>query len=108
MATLIPQQITSDGGLEVATVDAASGGDEAPCGDNRILYVRNTGVGTPTVTVTTPATVGGLTIEDVVQVMDAGGVWVLPLENVFASTTGRATVTYSAATDLDVAVLELA
>lgn len=109
MAILTPQKVTIDGGLAVATVDAASGGDQAPCGNNRVLYVRNTGVGTPVVTVTTPGTVGGLTIEDVARTMAAGEVWLLPLTSVFASpTTGRASVTYSAHTDLDVAVLELA
>lgn len=109
MATLSVTKVPVDGGLTVATDPATSTGDEAPVGANRFLYVTlaAAATGTPTVTIATPGTVKGLTIEDVSHTMAAGQVWLLPLTSEFRGSNGRAAITYSAVTDLSVAVFEL-
>lgn len=109
MATLTPQPVPVDEGLEVTTQAAASGGDEAPTGNGRLLYVRNDHATDPrTVTVVTTASVQGLAVDDVDEAVAAGEVWLLPLTSIFGDpATGRASVTYSdSGADLEVAVLE--
>lgn len=108
MAVLIPQAIPVHTGLAPDTDPASAGGDEAPVGSNRILYVHNTAGAPVTVTVATPGAVRGLAIADVVAAVAADTVWLLPLKRVFASpTTGRASISYSASAGVEVAVLEL-
>lgn len=109
MATLTPVPVPVDGGLIVAGVPAAPGGDEAPTGNGRLLHVAlAAAAGAPvTVTVATPGTVQGLAVADVAASIDPGESWLLPLTSVFRNpTTGRASVTYSSATNVTVAVLE--
>lgn len=108
MAVLAPQLIPVHTGLAPATAPAAAGGDQAPVGGNRLLYVRNNSAASVTVTVATPGTVRGLAVADVVAAVAASAVWTLPLSRMFADPiTGRAAITYSAAANVGVAVLEL-
>jgi hypothetical protein len=94
-------------GLEDSAVAATSGGDTAPVGPGRFLYVMNGDASSHTATVSTPGTVSGLAIPDVAVVVPAGESAVLPLASVFRGTNGRASITYDAVTAVSVAVFEL-
>lgn len=109
MATLDPQTAPVDGGVALSTVAASSGGDEAPVGNGRLLYVTvaSGAASSVDVTVTTPRTVRGLDIEDVTATVAPGGTWLLPLTRMFRNpSTGRADVSYTSAADVSVAVVE--
>lgn len=107
MAILTPQTIPVDGGLTPIPDPASAGGDEAPTGNGRILYVINVGAAGADVTVATPGTVKGLDVQDVINTVAVGDVWLLPLTDVFRNpSTGRASVTYTDNTVFEVAVLE--
>lgn len=88
-------------------VAAAGGGDTAPVGPGRFLYVNNGSGGSLTVTVATPGTVSGLAIADTAVAVGAGDHALIPLSNVFRGANGRAAVTYSGVTSLTVAAFEL-
>lgn len=88
-------------------VAAAGGGDTAPVGPGRFLYVANGDASSKTVTVSTPGTVSGLAIADTAVVVGAGDHAIIPLANVFRGANGRAAVTYSAVTSVSVAAFEL-
>lgn len=111
MATLTPTTITVSGGVVASsnTTSAASGGDEAPVGQGRLLYVEvaSGASGTRTVTVTAPGNVQGLDVADASATLSAGDRWLLPLTRVFYDpSTTRAAITYDDNTDVSVAVLE--
>lgn len=108
MAILAVTNVPVATGVTVATVPAASGGDEAPTGPGRFLYVKNASAGSVTVTVVTPGTVSGLAIADASLVVAAGASGIIPLANIFANALGRAPITYSAVTSVTVGVFELA
>ncbi|MFE6223328.1 hypothetical protein [Streptomyces sp. NPDC057854] len=93
--------------LAAAGVAAASGGDTAPCGPGRFLWVQNNDASPHTVTIATPGTVSGLGIADATLTVAAGKVGLLPLPRLFANSAGRAAITYDAVTSVKVAVLEL-
>lgn len=97
------------GVLDVAAqaVAAASGGDTAPVGPNRFLYVNNGDASSKTVTVATPGTVSGLAVADASMAVAAGDHAIIPLANVYRGATGRAAITYSAVTSVTVAAFEL-
>lgn len=106
MASLNPQKVTA-GGLQPAWSAASGGGDTAPVGTHLLLLVRNDGAGPATVTVTTPGTADGLAVGDAAQTVPADGTAVIPLRTVFRDpATGRAAITYSDATSVDVAVIQ--
>jgi hypothetical protein len=110
MANLNTTKINVSTGLvdiAASAVAAAAGGDTAPVGPGRFLYVNNASAGTVTVTVTTPGTVKGLAIGDVAMAVAAGKHAILPLADVFRGSDGRAAVTYSAVTSVTVAAFEL-
>ncbi|MGW2044640.1 hypothetical protein ACWCPF_05585 [Streptomyces sp. NPDC001858] len=86
---------------------AAGGGDTAPVGPGRFLYVNNGDASSKTVTIATPGTVSGLAIADVAVVVAAGKHAIIPLTNVFRGSTGRAAITYSAVTSVTVRPFEL-
>lgn len=88
-------------------VAAAGGGDTAPVGPGRFLYVNNGSGGSLTVTVATPGTVSGLAIADTAVAVAAGDHALIPLANVFRGANGRAAITYSGVTSLTVAAFEL-
>jgi hypothetical protein len=105
MAVLTAQAMPL-GGLQPTYAAAAGGGDQAPVGEKLLLHVRNDDASSKTVTVATPGTVGGLAIADAAQTIPAGGDAFIPLKSTYPA-TGRAAVTYSAATSVTVAVLQL-
>lgn len=94
-------------GLEDSAVPASAGGDTAPVGAGRFLYVANGDAAPHTVTVSTPGTVSGLPLPEVAVAVPAGESAILPLTAVFRGTNGRASVTYDAVTAVSVAVFEL-
>ncbi|WP_436772066.1 hypothetical protein [Yinghuangia sp. YIM S09857] len=110
MAALTLTAAPLDGGLPDlagAAVAAAGGGDTAPVGPNRFLWVLNGGGAEVTVTVATPGTVSGLDIENPALVLAAGDHGLIPLPRVLAGANGRAAITYSGVTSVTVAVIEL-
>lgn len=110
MADLALNTIPVDGGendMDAACVAAAGGGDTAPVGPGRFLYVANGDASPHTVTVATPGTVSGLDVENAAMIVAAGDSAVLPLPRLFAGTNGRAAVTYDGVTSLSVGVFEL-
>ncbi|GGV13594.1 hypothetical protein [Streptomyces spectabilis] len=107
MAVLSAQSVAL-GGLQPTYANAAGGGDQAPTGEKLVLHVRNDDASSKTVTLTTPGTVGGLAIADAAQTIPAGGDAFIPLKPTYRDpATGRASITYSAATSVTVAVLQL-
>lgn len=107
MATLTVQKAPV-GGLEITTAAAAGGGDKAPIGDRRFLFVRNGHSSTQDVTIATPGTAQGIAIADPTHTVDAnGGLLIVPLDPIYRGTDGLASITYSGVTALVVAVVEL-
>ncbi|ANZ35533.1 hypothetical protein BBK82_05010 [Lentzea guizhouensis] len=107
MALINSQRASVSAGVEIAWTNASSGGDEVPCGGGRILLVRNGHSAAQTATVSTPGTVRGIAIGEVAEsITENGGVWVLPLTDEFRNSVGRANITYSGVTALQVAVIE--
>jgi hypothetical protein len=88
-------------------VAAAGGGDTAPVGPNRFLYVNNADASPHTATVATPGTAKGHAIGDAALVVAAGDHGILPLANIYRGANGRAAITYDDVTSVTVAVLEL-
>lgn len=86
---------------------AGAGGDTAPVGPNRFLYIANADASSKTVTIATPGTVSGLAVADVAVVVAAGKHAIIPLTNIFRGSTGRAAITYSAVTSVTVRPFEL-
>jgi hypothetical protein len=109
MAALNLSTIALDGGAVLDSIDtaAAAGGDTAPVGPNRALYVNNGGAGSVTVTVTTPGEVHSMAIADPTLTLAAGESGIIPLGKVFAGTNGRASISYSDVTSVTVAAIEL-
>lgn len=97
------------GTLDVAAAATAAnaGGDTAPVGPGRFLYVNNGSGGSITVTLATPGTVSGLAIADPTYAVAAGKHAIIPLGAVFRGSIGRAAITYSAVTSLTVRPFEL-
>jgi hypothetical protein len=96
------------GGLQPTYASAAAGGDTTPIGDKLVLHVFNGSASSVTVTAVTPGNVGGLAIGDAALAVAAGENGFLPLNRVYRSpVSGRASITYSAATSVEVAVLRL-
>ncbi|MBD0838787.1 hypothetical protein [Streptomyces sp. TRM68416] len=88
-------------------VDAAAGGDTAPVGPGRFLYVANGDAAPHTVTVATPGTVKGLAVADASLVVAAGDHGILPLAGVYRGANGRAAITYDGVNLVTVAAFEL-
>ncbi|MFJ4617422.1 hypothetical protein [Streptomyces sp. NPDC088812] len=110
MADLSSTKVTvASGVVDVAAqaVAAASGGDTAPVGPGRFLYVNNGSGASITVTLSTPGTVSGLAVTDPAYTVAAGKHAIIPLANVFRGATGRASITYSAVTTVTVKPFEL-
>ncbi|WP_406199272.1 hypothetical protein OG331_23075 [Streptomyces sp. NBC_01017] len=97
------------GVLDVAAqaTAAAGGGDTAPVGPNRFLYVNNGSGGSITVTIATPGQASGIAIADPTYAVAAGKHAIIPLANVFRGANGRAAITYSGVTSLTVKPFEL-
>lgn len=110
MALLATQVPTPGAGL-VPSFTAAAASDTFVPSDRTFLYVKNTNAATRTITVTTPGTTGGLAIADMVGTVGATtGELILgpfPAYNYADPTTGLATVTPSATTNVTYAVVQL-
>ncbi|MCI0384586.1 hypothetical protein [Streptomyces sp. CNQ085] len=107
MADLDPQRIPLSG-LQPVYSAASAGGDTAPIGTDLLLLVRNDGASPVTITVAAGSDMDGLTIGDASEDVPAGGDVVIPMGSVYRDTgTGRAAITYSDTTSVDVAVLQL-
>lgn len=93
--------------LDTLFTAAAGGGDTCETGAGMLLLVKNGGATTPTVTLATPETFDGLTLQDrVVTIPANAGLFSIPVTDRYRDpVTGRATITYSAATDLTVLAL---
>ncbi|MCX4686765.1 hypothetical protein OG401_21030 [Kitasatospora purpeofusca] len=109
MAALTVTAVPIAGGISLSDnlVAAAAGGDTAPTGPGRVLAVKNADASSHTVTLATPGTVNGLTVQDATVTVPAGKVSLIPLARVFAGASGRAALTYDAVTSLSVGVFEL-
>jgi hypothetical protein len=105
MAALSAQRVALSG-TALTYQGASAGGDTAPVGGGVKLHVSN-GSGSPvTVTVVTPGSIDGLSIGDAALVVPAGGHGFIPLLDVYRDpVTGRANISYSAVTTVNVAVL---
>lgn len=99
----------ASGTLDVAAAAtaAAGGGDTAPVGPGRFLYVNNGAGASVTVTIATPGTVSGVGIADPAYVVAAGKHAIIPLASIFRGANGRAAITYSSATSVTVRPFEL-
>lgn len=107
MAILTAQTLPLSG-LQPTYASAASGGDQAPVGEKLVLHVKNGDASSKTVTVATPGTVGDLAVADASQAIPAGDEAFIPLKSTYRDpATGRASITYSAVTSVEVAVLQL-
>lgn len=110
MADLSVTEVPVDGGLADvagAAAAAAAGGDTAPVGSGRMLYVNNADASPHTVTLTNPRTVSGLDVEDPAVTVAAGDHALIPLPRILAGADGRAAIGYDAVTSVTVAVLEI-
>lgn len=108
MANLAAQRIAVAGTVPTY-VAAAAGGDTAPVGGGLTLHVSNGGGASITVTAVTPGSLDGLAIADASVVIPAAGDGFLPLTQVYRDPiTGRANITYSAVTSVNVAVIQTA
>lgn len=77
---LLPVQDVPAVGVDNITFTAATASDTAPTGGGHALVVKNANAGAVTVTITTPGTVDGLAIADVVRTVPATtGISVVPL-----------------------------
>lgn len=107
MATLVVQDAPVTGLDSVTFVAATALGDDAPTGGGVLLLVRNTDATAKTVTVDTPGTVRGLTVENPDMTVPATtGLAIMPLvRQIFGAS---AAITYSAVTGVTVAAVRLA
>lgn len=103
--TAITAQETAHDGL-TATYEAANvDGNSLTWGARRLLHVKNASAGAVTVTVPTPATVGGLDVADQAVAVAAGTeTFIGP----FPAANGNVHVDYSAVASVTVAALDVA
>lgn len=106
MATLTAQRLSVAGTAPTYSA-AAAGGDTAPVGSGLILHVVNGSAAAITVTIPTPGSIDGLAIADAALSVPAGDSGFIPLSRVYRNpVTGRAAVSYSATTTVEVAVIQ--
>lgn len=86
---------------------AAAGGDTAPTGSGRFLYVNNGDASSHTITLATPGAPSGLAISDATITVAAGNHAIIPLAEIFRGSNSRAAITYDAVTSVTVAAFEL-
>lgn len=108
MAIIAAQDAPVPGLDTIDWTPAEAGGDEAPTGTGTVLLVRNDDASSHTLTITTPGTVRGIPVEDVVVTIPAGEVAAVPMASVYRDPTiRRAALSWDAVTAVDVAVLNL-
>jgi hypothetical protein len=106
MATVAVQTADIDG--LVATYSAASaGGDKFAPQSRPLIHVKNASAGAVTVTIATPAKVGGLDIADATASVAAGGEAFIrcPDPALVTGSDGLASISWSAAASVTFAVL---
>jgi hypothetical protein len=89
---------------------ANAGGDDCEAGAGIYLIVHNSNAATRDVTLVTPGTVDGLAIADRVFTLTATtGMHIVPVGPLYRdATTGRCSITYTAATGVTVCVIRVA
>lgn len=111
MATLVAGTIVRAGlNLETLDVAAAGGGDDFVNTGNEALYFNNTDVASRTVTLVTAATVDGLAVADravVVPALSRMLIGPFPTDIYNNPADSKLSMTYSAVTNLTVAVVKM-
>lgn len=94
-------------GAAITFSPATPAGDTAATGDGVFFLIKNDAASSITATFATPGTVDGdLAIADRTFTVAAGGIGVIPLSDRYRDpSTGLATVTYSSAASVSVAVI---
>jgi hypothetical protein len=107
MVTRNAETIDIDG--LVATYNAAAVGDKFKPAKDRVIHVKNASGGSINCTITTPNTVAGQAIGDVVVAVGAGAEkFIGPFDpEDFAGSDGLAAITWSGTTSVTWAVLSL-
>lgn len=109
MATLTITNPTLDS-PDTAMVAADAGGDEFPGTNQSVLLVHNGDGSAKTVTIVSQVTdTPGVTGADIAESVPAGETWAFRLGNLidrFLDADGLVQVTYSAVTNVEVAVIE--
>lgn len=106
MATL-PTQVVGQTGAAITFDPATVGGDQCATGSDVRLLVKNDDAAPVTATLATPGTVDGdLAIADRTFTVAAGELGAIPVTDRYRDpATGLATITYSSATSVTVAVI---
>ncbi len=108
---LLTTQTVSRTGLAATYAAAAAGGDTFSPGQHTFLHIKNASAGAITVTVVTPGTTSGLAIADVAVSVPAttGDRMIGPLGGSLVAdpATGLGNITYSAATSVTVAIIDV-
>lgn len=107
MAAIAAQSISRAAATAVTFSNVNAGGDTVPCGDGYTLLIKNDDASSKTVTLVTTQTVDGLAVTDTAITVAAGAIHAAKLgpRKLYANTSGRVDLSYSAATNLKVAVL---
>lgn len=108
--SLLPTQTITQAGLVPAMTSCSSGGDTYQPSSTTFLLLVNDGGSSSDVTVNVTATAYGQPVQDVEVVVPAGGSAIAgPYDagEVAAPQTGLATINYSNATPLTIAVLTI-
>lgn len=107
MADVATQRIS--GSLNPTYSAASAGGDTVTPGPKTFLHVRNTDTASHDVTITTPATSGGLAVEDPTYTVPAGDELLIgPLtSHIYRNSSGLVDLAWSATTGMDFAALAI-
>lgn len=109
MATLTTQEITR-AGVQVTYAACDVAGDSFTPSKDTFIHVKNTNAATRTVTIASTSTTIGLAVADPAVIVAAttgdNMIGPFPSEH-FAQTDGLADITYSAVTNLSIAVFRL-
>ena len=109
MATLAAQSARVVGGRVLTLSAAAGGGDRAPVGDGLFVLIRNGSASSMTVTLDAPGLAFNATaVADTAVVVAAGAAVIVPLLRSYRSESdGLAGISYSLATSVTVAVVQV-
>lgn len=108
-AGLTPQEVSRSGLVHTFVAVDQANGNEFVNDEKTFLYVKNAGVGSTNVTISTPGTVDGLAISDLVVAV-ANGVNKLigPFpKRIYNQGNGKVYVDWSVGTSVTVAVIRL-
>jgi len=105
--TALAPQIVSLAGIGPTYAAANVDGHSVDVLPNRVVHVKNASAGSITVTLPTPGTVDGLTIDDRVVTIAAAAERMFSLSKVLRQEDGTALLNFSAVTTVTVAVFEV-